>query len=65
MPLVELRTTSEIRYVTDSGGWVAFDEPGLLGRQVWFHVSSPGYEAQQDGFGYRGARFDTRPGGEG
>jgi len=65
VPLVELRTTGEIRYVTDSGGCVAFDEPGLLGRQVWFHVSSPGYEARQDGFGYRGIRFETKPGGEG
>ena len=35
MPLVELRTVNEIRYVTDSNGIVAFDEPGLLGRKVF------------------------------
>ena len=30
VPLVELRTTNDIRYVTDSNGIVAFDEAGLM-----------------------------------
>jgi len=30
VPLVELRTVNQIRYVTDSNGIAAFDEPGLL-----------------------------------
>ena len=29
VPLVELKTVNQIRYVTDSNGIVAFDEPGL------------------------------------
>jgi len=63
VPLVELVTTSAIRYVTDSHGWVAFDEPGLLGTRVFFHVRSHGYELPKDGFGMRGLALDTKPGG--
>ncbi|MGB2822991.1 MAG: hypothetical protein WBF17_18555, partial [Phycisphaerae bacterium] len=44
VPLVELRTTNNIRYYTDSGGLIAFHEPGLMDRDVFFHVSSHGYE---------------------
>jgi hypothetical protein len=64
VPLVELRTVNQIRYVTDSQGVVAFDEPGLLGRKVYFDVKSHGYEFPKDGFGYRGVALDTKPGGE-
>jgi len=63
VPLVELTTTGGLRYVTDSAGWVAFDEPGLLGRRVWFGVHSAGYAAARDGFGYEGVALDTTPGG--
>lgn len=63
VPLVELRTVNQIRYVTDSNGVVAFDEPGLLGRKVFFSVSSHGYEYEKDGLGYRGKALETVPGG--
>ena len=63
MPLVELRTVNAIRYVTDSNGIVAFDEPGLLGRKVFFHIQSHGYEFPKDGFGYRGLALETSAGG--
>ena len=62
VPLVELRTVNDIRYVTDSAGVVAFYEPGLMDREVFFHVSSHGYEVPKDGFGYRGRRLRTTPG---
>ena len=62
IPLVELRTTSQIRLFTDSGGIAAFDEPGLMGQKVFFFVESPGYEFAADGFGIRGAALDTQPG---
>ena len=66
VPLVELRTVDQIRYVTDSNGVVAFDEPGLIGLKVFFHVKSHGYEFPKDGFGYRGVALETgreaRPG---
>jgi hypothetical protein len=63
VPLVQLRATNEIRHYTDSGGWVAFLEPGLMDREVYFRVSSHGYEHPADGFGMRGARVQTTPGG--
>ena len=65
VPLVELRTVNEIRYVTDSRGIVAFDEPGLMGRKVFFSVSGHGYEFPKDGFGFRGKALDVVAGGRG
>ncbi len=62
VPLVELRTVNNIRYLTDSNGIVAFHEPGLMGRDVFFHVESHGYEFLKDRFGYRGKRLRTTPG---
>jgi hypothetical protein len=62
VPLVELRTVNDIARHTDSAGWVAFHEPGLMGREVFFAVSAPGYEYPKDGFGFRGVRLVTRPG---
>jgi len=65
VPLVELTTTGGLRFVSDSAGRVAFDEPGLLGQRVWFGVASHGYGVPPDGFGYEGVALDTRPGGRG
>ena len=62
VPLVELKTTNHLRYITDSHGVVAFLEPGLMDREVFFHVASHGYEHPKDGFGYRGVRLQTTPG---
>lgn len=62
VPLVELRTTNLIRHFTDSHGVVAFNEPGLMDREVFFLVESHGYEVPADGFGYRGVRLRTTPG---
>jgi hypothetical protein len=63
VPLVELRTTNNIRCFTDSNGLVAFHEPGLMNQRVFFHVSSHGYRFPKDGFGFSGARLDVTPGG--
>ena len=62
VPLVELRTTNELRYVTDSAGYVAFREPGLMDREVYFHLHGHGYETPQDGLGFRGRKLVARPG---
>lgn len=65
VPLIELATTNQAAWWTDSAGWVAFDEPGLMdGQEVYFHVRGDGYEAAADGFGFRGARLHPVPGGE-
>ncbi len=63
VPLIELRTVNEIRSVTDSAGLVAFDEPGLVGRSIFFHVQGHGYEHRADGFGFRGRALDVVAGG--
>ena len=62
VPLVALRTTNEIRYYTDSNGVIAFLEPGLMDRDVFFTIKSHGYEFQADGFGTRGRALRTTPG---
>ncbi|MBN1360729.1 MAG: hypothetical protein JW993_09065 [Sedimentisphaerales bacterium] len=63
VPLVELRTVNNIRLYTDSNGIVAFREPGLTDMDVFFFVESHGYEFPKDGFGFRGTRLRTTPGG--
>lgn len=63
VPLVTLTTTGHLRYVTDSNGIVAFYEPGLMDKTVYFHLSSSGYEYPADGFGYRGKAIRIEPGG--
>ncbi len=64
VPLVELRTVHGICHYTDSNGIIAFEEPGLMGQEVFFHVSSHGYEFPRDGFGYRGKMLRVVPGGK-
>ena len=42
VPLVELCTTSEVCYWTDSNGVAAVNEPEFDGKQVFFSVASDG-----------------------
>ena len=63
VPLVELQTTYGTRYYTDSAGLVAFHEPGLMGKKVFFQVATYGYEFAPDGFGIRGRALVAEPGG--
>lgn len=62
VPLVELRTTHNVRLVTDNAGVIAFDLPELMGRETWFDLIGHGYERPKDGFGYRGVRLTPKPG---
>lgn len=62
VPLVELRTTHNVRFVTDNAGGIAFDLPELMGRETWFDVIGHGYEVSKDGFGMRGVRLRPEPG---
>ena len=64
IPLVEFETVNHLRFYTDSNGTAAFHEPGLMERQIFFHVHSHGYEYPKDDFGYRGVRLKTIPGSE-
>jgi hypothetical protein len=62
VPLVELRSTHQLRLVSDNAGVIACDAPELMDRETWFEVHGYGYEVPADGFGYRGVRLTPRPG---
>ncbi|TWU49574.1 hypothetical protein [Rubripirellula reticaptiva] len=62
VPLVELRTTHNERFVSDNAGVIAFDLPELMNVPTWFHVAGHGYSVPKDGFGYRGVRVTPQPG---
>lgn len=64
VPLVELKTVHDLRYVTDSAGYAAIRDPELFGQLVHFAVRSHGYEFAKDGFGIRGRALKVIPGGE-
>jgi len=57
VPLITLKTTNHITLTTDSAGWIAFDEPGLMNRVVFFNVEGPGYALPKDGFGFAGVKL--------
>ena len=62
VPLVELRTLNQVRFVTDNAGVIAFDLPDLMGRETWFDIIGHGYGVPKDGFGMRGVRLTPEPG---
>jgi hypothetical protein len=63
VPLIELRTVNNISHCTDSAGVIAFHEPGLMEREVFFHVQGHGYTYPKDFFGNRGVRLTPVAGG--
>lgn len=62
VPLVELETVNRVVHLTDSAGRIAFDEPGFMDREVYFHVRSHGYEYPKDFLGQRGVKLTPRAG---
>jgi hypothetical protein len=62
VPLVELRTTHQVRLVSDNAGVIACDLPELMGRETWFTIFGHGYDVPSDGFGQRGVRLTPQPG---
>jgi hypothetical protein len=62
VPLVELETVNHLRFYTDSAGLIAFFEPALMDRDVFFYVRSHGYEFPKDGFGYTGKTLKVKAG---
>lgn len=49
VPMVELITTSKIRYYTDSNGIICLDEVSLMNQDVHFQIFSHGYQGTKDG----------------
>lgn len=64
IPLIELKTVLNQRFITDSAGVVAIREPELFEQTVFFQVGGHGYEFPKDGFGFRGKQLKVEPGGE-
>ncbi len=62
VPLVELRTTHDARFISDNAGVIAFDLPELMNQEIWLHLDGHGYGVPKDGFGYRGVRLTPVPG---
>ncbi len=62
VPLVELRTTHQVRFVSDNAGVIAFDLPELMDKETWFHVIGHGYSVPKDGFGNSGVKLTPRAG---
>ncbi len=62
VPLVELRTTHQVRFVSDNAGIIAFDLPELMNTETWFDVMGHGYHVPKDGFGFEGVRLIPRAG---
>ena len=58
-------TVHDLRFFSDNSGIVAIDEPELIGRETFFHISSHGYSLKKDGFGFSGTRFKVTPGNSG
>lgn len=63
IPLVYLRTTFKTIHVTDSAGYVAYHEPGLMnGGPVWFTLNTYGYDVPLGGFGQAGLQIHPKSG---
>src|SRR5262249_16228337 len=62
VPLVELTTVNRISLWTDTAASIAFNEPGLMRQEVFFHVRSYGYEYPRDGFDNRGIKLKAEAG---
>lgn len=62
IPLVTLTTVDDQQWVTDNLGRVVVEDGELLGQQVFFKVTSPGYEVAKDGFGIAGVRLQLAAG---
>jgi hypothetical protein len=62
VPLVELTTVNQLKFVTDNAGYVALREPELMNREIFLHVFSHGYEVKKDGFGTVGAKVTPEAG---
>eukprot|EP01080_Neovahlkampfia_damariscottae_P007627 gene7627-11949_t len=64
VPMVQLKTVNKMEYWSDSNGIIAFFEPGLMNKKIFFFVSSHGYEFPKDGFGFEGTSLITKPKGK-
>ena len=58
-----LTTVNDVVYTTDQNGVIAYYEPGLMGKKVWFFPQRDGYDVPVDFFGYHGKALQVDEGG--
>lgn len=63
VPLVELRAVNNLQFWTDSNGIIAFYEPAMMDREVFFHIQSDGYTYPADFFKNHGLKLRPKAGG--
>ncbi|MEI7633355.1 MAG: hypothetical protein WCK47_03640 [bacterium] len=65
VPLIRLNATGTCtEHFTDSNGLIAYYEPGLMGRRVYFLVDGHGYCLPKNEFGERGIELIPASGGK-
>ena len=62
VPLVELKLPNEVSYWTDSAGIAAFNEPSLIGRDVFLAIRSHGYAYLHETLLGSGTNVTVEPG---
>ncbi|CAN5646117.1 DUF4185 domain-containing protein [soil metagenome] len=62
VPMVQLETVDNVRFITDSNGLIAIDDPALVNQKVFFKVTSHGYEFKKDMFDYPGEALEVKAG---
>jgi len=63
IPLVKLTTLTNVVHYTDSAGVVAFYEPALMNKEVYFTIESDGYSIEKDPYDGYGKILNVIPGG--
>lgn len=64
IPMVEMTPLNNVSYFTDSQGYIAFEEDGLMGERVYFEISSPGYQYPADTSGRNALSLEVVQGGK-
>jgi hypothetical protein len=62
IPLVELKLANDVKYITDSAGIAALDEPSLTNIDTFIEVRSHGYEFPDETIFGRGLVLKIEPG---
>lgn len=63
IPLVEIKSTNAVRYVSDSAGWVAMLPGDLAAETLYFTVHSHGYELKEKSSAFHGIQVKPTAGG--
>ena len=63
IPAIKLQSLNRASYISDSDGYIAFYEPGLMGREVYFEIDAEGYRVRSDVTGRMAVSLMVESGG--